>query len=185
MSVKCSVYIAASVDGFIARPDGDVDWLHRPEYEAPEAGDYGYEAFISTIDAMVMGRKSFEKVLTFAEWPYGEMPVVVLTSGELDVPQALRDRIIVERGAPPDIVKHLAERAFSHVYVDGGVTIQRFLQAGLIDEMTVTLIPVLLGAGIPLFGTMGRELALKHIATESYSNGFVQNRYQVLATETA
>lgn len=185
MSVKCSVYIAASVDGFIARPDGDVEWLERPEYTAPEAGDYGYEAFTSTVDAMVMGRLSFEKVLTFAGWPYGEMPVVVLTGGELDVPEALQDTIIVESGAPQDIVVRLAERGFRHVYVDGGVTIQRFLQAGLIDEMTITQIPVLLGDGIPLFGTLGRELLLQLTGSDSYSNGFVQNRYRVLRESAA
>lgn len=180
MSIKCSVYIAASVDGFIARPDGDVEWLHRPEYEAPEAGDYGYETFISTVDGMLMGRNSFEKVLTFSEWPYGQMPVVVLSSKALNVPDALRERIIPEQGEPQDVLQRLEARGFTHLYVDGGVTIQRFLHAGLIDEMTITRIPVLLGRGIPLFGAAGRELQLEHLATNSFSNGFVQNRYRVV-----
>ena len=180
MNIKCSVYIAASVDGFIARADGDVEWLDRPEYAAPAAGDYGYEAFISSVDALVMGRHSFEKVLSFPEWPYGEMTVVVLSSTELAVPDAIQDRIVVERGAPREVLARLADRGYTHLYVDGGVTIQRFLQAGLIDEMTVTQIPVLLGDGIPLFGSIGRELLLRLIASEAFENGFVQNRYQVV-----
>lgn len=185
MEIRCSVYIAASVDGFIARPDGDIDWLHRPEYAAPEAGDFGYEAFISTVDALVMGRHSFEKVMSFAEWPYGEMTVVVLSSQGVDVPEALRDRVIVEQGAPQEIVARLEDRGYEHLYVDGGVTIQRFLQAGLIDEMIITQIPVLLGDGIPLFGSMGRELPLKHVATQSFENGFVQNRYEITLKDTS
>lgn len=177
--MKCSVYIAASVDGFIARPDGEIDWLHLPEYAAPEAGDYGYQAFIDEIDALVMGRASFEKVLSFAEWPYGEMTVVVLSSKELAVPELLQDRIIVERGAPEEILKRLEARGLERLYIDGGVTIQRFLAAGLIDEMIITRIPVLLGEGLPLFSANGRELGLEHLATESYSNGFVQSHYRV------
>ena len=179
MRIKCSVYIAASVDGFIARPDGDVDWLHRPEYAAPDAGDYGYAEFIASVDTLVMGRNSFEKVLSFSEWPYGKMPVAVLSSAEPVIPEEIQDRVTVLNAPPEEVVAHLSTMGRQHLYIDGGVTIQRFLRARLIDEMTVTRIPVLLGEGIPLFGSLGSELQLKHIATNSYENGFVQSRYLV------
>ncbi len=185
MGIKCSVYIAASVDGFIARPDGDVDWLHRPEYSAPEAGDYGYEEFIASIDTLVMGRNSFEKVLSFSEWPYGEMPVVVLSSSGPVIPKELQDRVTVQNAAPEEVVSRLSALGRRHLYIDGGITIQRFLRMGLIDEMTITRIPILLGDGIPLFGAIGTELQLEHIATNSYENGFVQNRYRVIGDNDA
>ncbi|MFW6068800.1 MAG: dihydrofolate reductase family protein [Chloroflexota bacterium] len=185
MTIKCSVYIAASVDGFIAGPDGEIDWLHRPEYDAPEAGDYGYEAFISTVDALVMGRHSYEKVRTFEEWPYGEMTVVVLSSQMVEIPPALEGKVIAEQGAPQEIVARLEEKGVSHLYIDGGVTIQRFLRAGLIDQMIVTRIPVLLGRGIPLFGSVGTEIPLKHVRTESFENGFVQSHYEIVVNDTS
>lgn len=180
MQMKCSVYIAASVDGFIARPDGGIDWLDNPSYNLDDAGDYGYTAFMSTVDALVMGRNTFEKVLSFDAWPYGETPVVVLSSRGLTLAPEIEDTVLAERGEPHEVVARLADRGFRHLYVDGGVTIQRFLQAGLIDEMIVTQIPVLLGEGLPLFGTLGVELALRLLDSTSYKNGFVQNHYQVL-----
>ncbi len=183
MPVKCSIYIGASVDGFIAGPDGDIEWMERPEYSTPEAGDYGYQAFASTVDALVMGRHTYEKMLTFTTWSYGEMPIVVLSSTTPDVPPALRQRILLEQGEPRQVVERLAARGFQHLYIDGGVTIQRFLHAGLIDEMTITHLPVLLGRGIPLFGATGRELQLRHLGTETFANGFVQTRYQVINPE--
>lgn len=178
--MKCSVFIAASVDGYIARSDGDIDWLHNPAYNLPGEEDFGYEAFTSTVDALVMGRNSFEKVLSFETWPYGDTPVVVLSSRRLTVPAEIQDTVMTEGGAADEVVARLAERGFKHLYVDGGVTIQRFLQAGLIDEMIVTQIPILLGDGLPLFGAIGVEIALRLLESTSYENGFVQTHYQVL-----
>lgn len=185
MTIKCSVYIAASVDGFIAGPDGELDWLHKPEYATAEAGDYGYEAFVSTVDALVMGRHTYEKVLSFAEWPYGEMTVVVLSSQFLDIPENLKGKVIGEQGTPQEIVARLEEKGFGHLYIDGGVTIQRFLQAGLIDQMIITRIPVLLGDGIPLFGSIRTEIHLRHVRTQSFENGFVQSHYEVALSDTS
>lgn len=179
MDVKCSVYIAASVDGFIARPDGAVDWLHKPGYALDEDTDFGYGEFIAGVDAVVMGRNSFEKVQTFTPWPYGGVPVVVLSSRPLQIPAGLQDHVKAEGGAPQEVAARLAAEGKRHLYIDGGITIQRFLQAGLIDEMTVTQIPVLLGGGIPLFGSIGREVPLTVIETKTFANGFVQNRYKV------
>jgi dihydrofolate reductase len=179
VNIKCSVYIAASVDGFIARPDGDIDWLHKPEYASTEQGSFGYDAFIATVDALVMGRHSFEKVLTFASWPYENTPVVVLSSRELAIPDRLHGKVKVESGAPQALVSRLASEGKQHLYIDGGVTIQRFLQARLINEITITQIPLLLGGGIPLFGSIGIEVPLSHLETTSFGNGFIQSRYQV------
>jgi dihydrofolate reductase len=171
--VKASVFIATSVDGFIARADGALDWL-------PAGGgeEHGYEAFISTVDALVIGRNTFETVLTFDTWPYGEKPVYVLSSRALapTPPGAVVERM---SGPPADIVSQLTARGVRHAYVDGGITIQRFLQAGLIQRLIVTRIPVLLGAGIPLFGVTGRDIVLTHVGTRQYPSGLVQSEYRV------
>jgi dihydrofolate reductase len=180
MSIRCSVFIAMSVDGFIARPDGETDWLHKPEYASAEGGGFGYTAFMSSIDAMVIGRKTFEKVLSFPTWPYKDMPVVVLSSQELRIPDMLRGKVTTASGSPGEVVSQLATEGKQHLYIDGGVTIQRFLQAKLIHDLTLTQIPVLLGSGIPLFGTIGLELSLRLLETKGFDNGFVQSRYQVV-----
>lgn len=180
MKTKCSVYIATSVDGFIAGPEGDIDWLHRPEYAATEMQGLRYEEFISTVDALVMGRNTYEKVLTFDTWPYGETPVVVLSSREITIPEEARHTVRVEAGEPQAIVARLAAEGKKHLYIDGGVTIQRFLAARLIDEITITRIPILLGTGIPLFGMFGVEQKLQLLHALPSDSGFVQERYEVV-----
>lgn len=178
--MKCSVYIAASVDGFIAREDGDISWLENPAYATENFNGLSYQDYIQEVDVMVMGRNSFEKVLSFGFWPYDGLPVVVLTHGEMDIPPELEGKVRVENTAPQALVEMLALEGYTHAYVDGGKTIQGFLRAGLMDEMTVTQIPVLLGSGILLFGEIGEEVALEMIGAESSDNGFVQVRYQVI-----
>jgi dihydrofolate reductase len=171
--VKASVFIATSLDGFIARANGDLDWL------PPGGGEeHGYDAFMATVDALVIGRKTFETVLTFDTWPYGEKPVYVLSTRPLApaLPGAVVERM---SGAPAEIVSQLAARGVQHAYVDGGITIQRFLQAGLIQRLIITRIPVLLGAGIPLFGALQRDIALRHVETRQYASGLVQSEYVV------
>jgi dihydrofolate reductase len=178
--MKCSAYIATSVDGFIARPDGDIDWLHNPAYEIPDGGDLGYGEFISSVDALVMGSATFEKVLSFGVWPYEETPVIVLSSRDLVIPSHLQGRVRAENLTPEVLVAQLEREGARHLYIDGGTTIQGFMKAGLIHEITITQIPVLLGGGIPLFGSLGVERPLVHKATESFSNGLVQTTYQVV-----
>ncbi len=178
MTIKCSIYCGASLDGFIARPDGDIEWLHRPEYATAEATGLTYEEFISSVDALVMGRHTFEKVLTFRDWPY-EVPVVVLSTTLQDLPDHLQGKVTLKAGSPKDIVQELANHGYQHLYIDGGVTIQRFLQERLIHEITVTFLPILLGAGISLFGAINVEMPLKLLQATSSSNGFVQVRYRV------
>ena len=182
MQVKCSVYIAASVDGFIAKPDGDVEWLHSPEYSEKKIEGLSYYDFISTVDAIVMGRGTFEKVLSFSSWPYEGIPIIVLSSTKLNIPEHIKENVRVESGNPIDLVAMLGSEGKHHLYVDGGVTIQRFLQAGQIHEITITWIPILLGAGISLFDSFGVEVPLRLIAVNSSANGFVQVRYQVLSS---
>jgi dihydrofolate reductase len=135
---------------------------------------------MATVDALVIGRKTFETVLTFASWPYGEKPVFVLSTRTLKpAPRGA----VVERmsGAPAEIVSWLAARGIRHAYVDGGITIQRFLQAGLIQRIIITRVPVLIGNGIPLFGVTERDIVLKHVATRQYASGLVQSEYVVAA----
>lgn len=171
--MKASVFIATSLDGFIARQDGGLDWL-------PSAGEaHGYEGFWATIDAVVIGRKTFEAVLAFGGWPYGSKPVVVLstTLSKLKAPDGAVCDLMA--GTPRQIVEKLAQRGLEHLYIDGGVTIRDFLEAGLIQHFIVTRIPVLLGSGIPLFGPVPRDIQLKHVATRSFPNGMVQSEYVI------
>jgi len=182
MEIKCSVFIAASVDGFIARPDGDIEWLHRPEYEIATLNGVTYEHFIATVDALVMGRKTLEKVLSFPEWPYEGLPVIALSRQVLEIPAHLQGKVEVLAADVGTLVKQLAERGMKHLYIDGGQTVQAFLKAGLIDELIITRIPVLLGQGIALFGVIGSEHALRHLGTDVSANGFVQSRYALAKT---
>ena len=176
--LKISVFIAVSVDGFIARPDGDVDWLD--EYEPLGAGDDGgYSDIFNAVDALVMGRGAFEKVLEFDPWPYETKPVIVLSKSLSEVPDKLRDRVTIDAAAPQAVIENCLRQGYTHIYLDGGQVIQSFLRAGLVDEMTLTIIPVLLGAGRPLFGTLTQDIKLHHVATRSWANGFVQSKYQV------
>lgn len=179
---KVSVYIATSLDGFIAREDGDINWLHNSGNGTVEKGeDFGYEAFMGTVDALVMGRKTYEKVLSFGgKWPYGNKPVFVLTTKGISIPDEISDTVSSLSGKPGEILQRLEKLGHHHLYLDGGVTIQRFLEARLLDELIITKIPILIGSGIPLFGPLSKDVKLKHLETNSYKNGFVQSRYEVL-----
>jgi dihydrofolate reductase len=146
----------------------------------PDGGDFGYGEFINSVDVLVMGSGTFEKVLSFGEWPYEETPVIVLSRRDLVIPRHLHGRIRVENLAPGELVAQLEREGASHLYIDGGKTIQGFIEAGLIDEITITQIPIILGSGIPLFGSLGVERTLVHLDTKSFSNGFVQTTYQVV-----
>lgn len=173
---KASVFIATSLDGFIAREDGGIDWLPT-DSEGNE--DYGYNEFIKTIDAIVMGRNTFELVLSFDEWYYGKTPIFVLTNRGVEIPDRLNKTVSQTSGTPKEIIKELAKKGYQNLYIDGGKTIQGFLNDGLIDEMTITTIPVLIGSGIPLFGPTDHDIHLEIIKSCSYANGMVQHKYRV------
>ena len=173
--MRCSVFIATSLDGFIARLDGGLDWL-------PAGGGepHGYDEFMATVDALVIGRGTFETVLSFPAWPYGRTPVIVLSHSlkELVVPPGALCELMA--GPPEEVVARLAQRGLGHLYIDGGLTIQGFLRAGLIQRFVITRIPVLLGSGIPLFGAVPRDIRFEHVATRSFQSGLVQSEYRVL-----
>ena len=172
--MKATVFVGTSLDGFIARVNGSFDFL-------PAGGGepHGYAEFMATVDALVIGRKSFESIRAFDPWPYGEKPVFVLSSTPLCTAPA---GAVVERmsGAPAEIVSQLTARGIRHIYVDGGITIQRFLQAGLIQRLIITRVPVLIGTGIPLFGAVPSDIFLKHVGTRQYASGLVQSEYVVV-----
>ncbi|MEM8863154.1 MAG: dihydrofolate reductase family protein [Chloroflexota bacterium] len=177
--MKITVYIATSLDGFIARPDGDIDWLNNPDYVLENGDDMGYGALMQSIDAMVMGSSTFEKVLSFGiEWPYGETTVIVLSSRDLEVPAEIKKTVRLMKGSPAEIVQSLMQDGINHIYLDGGKTVQNFLAAGLVSELIITKIPILLGQGIPLFGPIPQDMHLTHMSTQSYPNGMVQSRYE-------
>src|SRR6266436_1687109 len=160
-----SVFIGASVDGFIARTNGDFDFL-------PEGGGetHGYDEFMASDDALVIGRHTFEKVLTFDAWPYGDKRVVV-SSRALDLSAVVGGVVEQMAGSPAEIVSQLAASGAHHLYVDGGITIQRFLRAGLIQRLIITRVPVIIGDGIPLFGSLPHDVKLHHMATRHYPSG--------------
>lgn len=174
-----SVYIATSLDGFIARENGDIDWLSGGDSDGSDE-DYGYKEFMDTVDVLVMGRNTYEKVLTFNEWPYGNKPVVVLSSGSVNIPERIAQSVESMSCSPAELVSQLSERGARHLYVDGGKTIQGFLDAGLIQQLIITRIPILIGRGIPLFGPLKRDIKLRHIETRQFASGLVQSKYEVI-----
>lgn len=177
--MKTSAYIATSLDGFIARQNRALDWLPHAD-ESGDGEDYGYHAFMETVDALVMGRHSYETVLTFGDWPY-EVPAVVLSSRPVDVPASIRRTVEWMSCPPGEVVEKLALRGARHLYIDGGVTVQRFLHAGLIQRLIITRVPVLIGSGIPLFGPLENDIKLQHLKTRSFATGLVQSEYEIAA----
>jgi dihydrofolate reductase len=171
-----SVFVGTSVDGFIARRNGALDFL------PPGGGEpHGYEEFMASVDALVIGRNTFETVLVFPTWPYGDKRVVVLSSRPVDL-SVVRGGVVEHLSGPPaDIVSKLAATGAHHLYVDGGITIQRFLRAGLVQRLVITRVPVLIGEGIPLFDKLPRDIRLCHVATRHYPSGLVQTEYRVEA----
>ena len=169
-----SVFIGTSVDGFIARADDSLDWL-------PEGGGepHGYDEFMASVDAIVIGRKTFEKVLTLGPWHYGKKRVVVLSSRPVALSAAVGGVVEQMAGPPAEIVSRLAASGATHVYVDGGITIRGFLRAGLIQRLIITRVPVLIGEGIPLFGALPEDIPLRHIETTHYPSGLVKTEYRV------
>jgi dihydrofolate reductase len=172
--MKTSVFVGMSLDGFIARAGGAFDFLSAGGAER----DNGYEQFFATVDALVIGRKTYEVVLPFPKWPYERKPVFVLSTRPIaPAPEGAS----VERmsGEPAAILELVAARGLEHVYVDGGETVQRFLRAGLVDRLVITRVPVLVGAGIPLFGPVDADIRLTHVATRTLAGGAVQSEYRL------
>ena len=169
------VYIATSIDGYIADKDGGLDWL--TEIPNPEKSDFGFGDFLNSIDGIIMGRKTFEKVLTFEEWPYSKK-VFVLSRTLKVVPTDLINKVKIINGKLTQIISNLKQKGFLNLYIDGGKTIQSFLREDLIDEMIITQVPILLGNGIPLFTHLDKPINFRDIRTEVFNNTLVKIYYK-------
>jgi dihydrofolate reductase len=172
--MKLSAFVGTSLDGFIARRDGQYDFL-------PSGGGepHGYDEFIASVDTIVIGRNTFEVVLKLPSWPYGDKRVIVLSHLPLDL-STTKGRIEQMSGEPTQIAHELSASGAKHVYVDGGITVQEFLRAGQIHDLTITRVPVLIGEGIPLFGSVPYDIKLRHIGTRQYESGLVTSKYEVM-----
>jgi dihydrofolate reductase len=174
-NLRNHVYIATSLDGFIARSDGSLDWLVN--FPNPAGTDYGYSEFMSQIDVIVMGRKTYQTVLAFETWPY-EQPVVVLSCNQLEIPNALQGKVSHYSGALHKLCADLEQKSYLNAYIDGGATITSFLKEDLMDEITISRLPILLGDGIPLFSTSNVQLDFDHVHTTAFANGLIKSHYR-------
>ena len=171
------VFIATSLDGFIARTDGDIAWL---DAYAGTSEDHGYEALMASVDGLIMGRATYEKVLTFGDWPYTKPVIVMSTSlSQRALPSHVAGKVRLSAESPQTIMDRLAQEGWRRAYIDGGKLIQSFLRESLIDDMVITRIPVLLGTGIPLFGPLERDIPLRHVETTTFASSLVQSKYAI------
>ena len=171
------VFIATSLDGFIADKNGAIDWLH--EGPSPSGSDGGFSDFMETVDALVMGRNTYETVLSFdCDWPYSKK-VFVLSKSLKEVDPTLKDKSEIINGDLKEVVKKLNDKGYINLYIDGGKTIQSFLKEGLIDELIVTQAPIVLGGGSPLFGELPQRMKFEHCGTKTFDNGMVQSHYKI------
>jgi dihydrofolate reductase len=172
--MKLSVFVGTSLDGFIARRNGQYDFL------PPGGGEpHGYDEFIASVDTILIGRNTFEVVLKLPSWPYGDKRVVVLSHRPLE-PSEITGRVEQMSGEPAQVAQKLSASGAKRVYVDGGMTVQEFLRAGQIHDLTITRVPVLIGEGIPLFGRVPKDIKLRHIGTRQYKSGMVTSEYEVI-----
>jgi len=175
------VFIATSLDGFVARADHRLDWLMKQETDGE---DHGYDAFMASVDGIVMGRGSFETVLGFDHWPY-EKPVIVMSRSLVDgdIPEQLRSKVRLSQLDPPDLMASLEGEGWTRAYIDGGRLVRSFLQQGLIADLIVSVAPVLIGSGIRLFGSLERDIDLELVGQTSFKSGLVQTHYRVRPDE--
>lgn len=189
--MKCSAYIATSADGFIARTDGDIDWLEtagKPEAGLGE-GYVDFAAYLSTVDCMIMGRKCMEKISSFDlspdQWPYGRMKIIVLSNSIKTPPDNLKDKVEMYSGDLTELLGRLENEGYQSAYIDGGATIQAFINLGRLDEITITKMPVLIGEGAPLFGKTLRDVHLTNAQVVLCPSNHIQITYQIGKGEPA
>lgn len=174
---RFSIFLALSLDGFIADVDGGVEWLNTLPAPEDPTEDYGFAALLNDVDALVMGRNTLDQVLSFGEWPYGDLPVICLTHQPQPTNIPKDARLAFDAGSVHDLVKRWSDQEYEHIYLDGGNIIQSFLKENLIEKMTLTQVPVLLGSGIPLFQNDFSVEDWHLESTTSHDNGFVQRIY--------
>jgi len=175
------VFVGTSLDGFIARENGEFDWLVA---DGDALGETGYDEFFASVEAMVVGRATFDTVSGFADWPYAGKRVLVLSRTLARTFDAESAPDTTVHATLDDVVATLVAEGRRRVYVDGGRTIQSFLRAGLIREITITRAPVLIGTGIPLFGPLDADVHLRHVGTRELGAGFTQSSYEVSTSRT-
>jgi dihydrofolate reductase len=176
MEKKNIVFIAKSLDGYIAGPNGELDWLEL--IPNPENKDLGFDSLMKEIDAIVMGRSTFEVVCNFGgDWPYSK-PVFVLSNSMESIPKKLMDKATLLSGDLKEILINIHDRGLGILYIDGGRTIQNFLKEDLIDELRITTIPILIGGGFPLFGELNQPMEFVHLKSEVYLGQLVQDHYK-------
>lgn len=169
--VTCSAYLGMSLDGFIAGPNDELDWLEQ--VDPVDGEDFGYADFMASVDALVMGRRTFEVITAMdIAWPYTK-PVVVMSRSPLEIPEGVSD-CEVFTGSPAEVVAVAEQRGWSKLYIDGGQLVSSFIADGLLDELTVSILPVALGGGVPLFGTLPQHHWFAHRSTNTFANGMVQ-----------
>ncbi len=176
--MQCLVYIATSLDGYIAGPQGEIDWLHNYPPPLPEEGDYGYGTFMDSVGALVMGKNSFEKVMTFDSWPYEGKRVIVVSRSLAKNDSRLEGRAELFSGTISQLLEKLEAEGLGRLYIDGGKLIQSFLADGKISEMTITTVPILLGNGLRLFGELAGPVELKLLDSRAFVSGMVQHHYR-------
>jgi dihydrofolate reductase len=170
------VYIATSLDGFIADKHGGLDWLHA--VPNPDGLDFGWSEFLAGIDAIVMGRTTFETVCSFdVDWPY-PVPVFVLSNSLTEIPPSHADKAQLVSGDLASLVAMLNGRGFQQLYIDGGKTVQSFMAADLIDELIITRLPIVLGGGAPLFAELASAQNFEHLSTQVLLDAMVKSHYR-------
>lgn len=184
--MKCSVFIATSADGYIATIDNSVEWLEtsgKTDVDLGNQSDMGFNNFIASVDCMIMGRSCMEKLASFnltpEQWPYGKIRIIALSKSINEVPENLKTRVELYAGDISTLILELERAGFKHAYVDGGATITSFLNEKLINEMTITQAPILLGAGKPLFGETNQKIKLENGQATAFPNDYIQVKYEV------
>lgn len=178
MIMTNTVYIGCSIDGFIARKDGSVDFLDNVD-PPPEGEDYGWNDFFGPLDALVMGRNTYDVVLDFKVWHYNKKKVMVLTNREIEIPDFIKGDVFPFKGTPQEAIKHLANLGCKNLYIDGGKVIQDFLNANLVDRMVITYVPILIGDGIRLFDNLKIEQKFKLEKVSHFETGLVSLDYRL------
>lgn len=184
--MKCSVFIATSADGYIATTDDSVEWLElsgRTDVDLGDQADMGFNGFIASVDCMIMGRGCMEKLASFnltpEQWPYGNIRIVALSNSIKEAPENLKAWVEIYSGSISSLISELESTGFKHAYVDGGATITSFLNLKLINEMTITQAPIILGAGKPLFGQTDQTIKLENAQATAFPNDYIQIKYDV------